>query len=274
MARAPYDPAAFRAFEHAGWERLSEGYHRHWEALTTQAIPQLVAAGAVAQGSEVLDVACGPGYVSGAAAARRARTVGLDFSENMVALARSIFSELEFQVGDAQDLPFDDGRFDAVLINFGILHFPDPDQALAEAHRVLRPGGRLAFTAWAPAEESAISIAMNAIKEKGSLQVDVPVGTPLFRFADHAECQSVLADIGFTDVANTDSVLSWRLPRVDALMESFNQATARTSGLLNAQDPAALPAIKAAMTEGCAPYDQGTVTVLPMPMTLTAATKR
>jgi len=274
MADAPYDPAAFRAFEHEGWQRLSQGYHRRWEALTTQAIPRLLVAAGVAQGSEVLDVACGPGYVSGAAAARLAHTVGIDFSEEMVMLARSIFPGLEFQIGDAQDLLFDAARFDAVLINFGILHFPEPERALAEAHRVLKPGGRLAFTAWSPAEQSAISIAMKAIAEKGSLRVDLPAGTPLYRFAEHAECQSVLADTGFIDIACTDSVLSWRLPRRDMLMDSFHQATARMSGLLNAQDPEDLPAITAAMAEGCAPYDQGIVTVLPMPMTLTTATKR
>ena len=56
-------------------------------------------------------------------------------------------------------------------------------------------------------------------------------------------------------------------------METFSQATARMSGLLAAQDAGALPAISAAMAEGCAPYDQGSVTILPMPALLTVAAK-
>ncbi len=71
MSGAPYDPAAFRNFEHEGWERLSQGYHRHWEALTTQAVPRLLASADVAKGMHVLDVACGPGYASGAASRAR-----------------------------------------------------------------------------------------------------------------------------------------------------------------------------------------------------------
>ncbi len=273
MSGTLYDPAAFHRFEHDGWERLSQGYHRYWEALTTQAVPGLLAATQVAKGTHVLDIACGPGYVSGAAAARGATTVGVDFSEKMIVLARSVFSELDFQFGDAEDLPFAEDIFDVVLINFGVLHFPDPDKALAEACRVLKTGGRLAFSNWAKSENSAIEIAMKAIAEEGSLKVGLPAGTPLYRFADHDECRAVLGGIGFENITCTELPLTWRLPRPDVLMENFRQATARMSGLLNAQDPEVLPAISAAMAEACAPYDQGNVTVLQMPAVLTAGTK-
>jgi len=273
MSAPTYDPAAFHHFEHEGWERLSEGYHRHWETVTTQAIPSLLAAAGIAAGTSLLDVACGPGYASGAAAARGAEAVGIDFSANMVSLAESIFPDVDFRVADAEDLPFSDGSFDVVLINFGILHFPNPESALAQAHRVLKPDGTLAFTAWAEAEESAIAIAMGAIAEKGSLRVDLPPGTPLYRFGDPDECRAVLDEIGFADVTSTRLELSWRLPRPDVLMETFSQATARMSGLLKAQDPAALPGISAAMAARCAAYDQGGATVLPMPAVLTVANK-
>ena len=273
MSGASYDPAVFRQFEHEGWQRLSQGYHHHWEELTTQAVPRLLAAAEVAKGLHVLDIACGPGYVSGAAAAWGATTVGIDFSENMIALARSVFTELDFRIADAEDLPFAEHSFDVVLINYGVLHFPDPDKALAEAHRVLMPGGRLAFTNWAPAEDSAITIAMNAIAKAGSFEVGLPTGTPLYRFADHDECQAVLGAMGFENIVCTDLLFAWRLPRPDALMETFRQATARMSGLLNAQDPQALPAISTAMAEACAQYDQGDVTILRMPAVLTAAVK-
>ena len=268
-----YDPNAFRRFEHAGWERLHAGYHRHWEHLTTQAIPGMLGATGVGPGMRVLDVACGPGYVAGAAAERGAETVGIDFSESMLKLAQSNFPALAFRHGDAEDLPFAEGAFDCVLINFGVLHFPDADKALAEAYRVLKPGGRLGFTAWAGPENSAIGIAMNAIAREGTLEVDLTEGTPVFRFADHVECERALAAIGFVRVACDDMLLTWTLPAPDKLMECFQQATARTSGLLGAQDPAVLPAIAAAMAEGCRPYVEGGVANLPMPAVLTSATR-
>ena len=273
MSGAPYDPAAFRNFEHDGWERLSEGYHHHWEALTTQVVPRMLTGTGVAKGTHVLDIACGPGYVSGAAVALGATTVGIDFSENMIGLALRNFPELNFQTADAEELPFPDASVDVVLVNFGVLHFPNPETALAEAHRVLKTGGRMAFTNWAKSEQSAITIAMKAIIDKGSLEVGLPTGTPLYRFADPEECQAVLGAIGFANITCSEIQMIWRLPRPDMLMETFRQATARMSGLLNAQDPAVLPDIATAMTDACAPFDQGGVTVLPMPAMLTIAEK-
>ncbi len=69
------------------------------------------------------------------------------------------------------------------------------------------------------------------------------------------------------------TVLTWRLPSPDALMETFRQATARMGGLLAAQDLAVLPAIAAAMTEGCKPHVRDGVADLPMPAVLTVGTK-
>ncbi|NJN39977.1 MAG: class I SAM-dependent methyltransferase, partial [Gammaproteobacteria bacterium] len=224
-------------------------------------------------GTDLLDVACGPGYVAAAASALGARSTGLDFAPNMVRLASSNYPTLAFRQGDAEALPFEAGAFDAVTINFGILHFPDADRALAEAFRVLRPGGRLAFTAWAESDRSAIAIAMAAITDHGRLDVDLPAGTPLFRFADHAECARTLAGGGYRDVVSRDHELVWRLPRPFALMEVFREATARLSGLLGAQDPEALPKISAAMTAGCQRFVDGDLALLPMPCVLTAAQK-
>jgi len=267
------DQEAFRKFEHDGWNSLSGGYHDHWECLTPQIIPRLLQETGIGDGSQVLDVASGPGYAAGAAAAMGAAATGIDLAENMRDLAAKNFPDVSFQLGDAEDLPFDKGSFDVVTMNFGVLHFPDADKALAEAFRVLKSGGRLGFTAWDGPEGSALGMASDAILQEGTVRVDLPKGTPIFRFADHAECAAVLGGIGFRDTASTDIMLTWQLPRPDALMESFRQATARMSALLGAQDPAKLPAIKRAMTEACRPFDNGTTTDLPMPAVLTVGKK-
>lgn len=273
MSDTTFDAVAFRQFEYLGWDRLHAGYHKQWAHLTTQVARALLDGAGVGADTRLLDVASGPGYIAAAAAERGARPTGLDFAPNMVRLASANYANLAFQQGDAEALPFAAGAFDAVTINFGVLHFPNADRALTEAFRVLRPGGRLAFTAWAGPEGSAIGIAMGAIAEKGRLDVDLPAGTPLFRFADHAESARTLGDIGFRDVVSSDHKLIWRLTRPFALMEVFREATARMSGLLGAQDPAVLPAISAAMTAGCQRYVDGDVALLPMPCVLTAALK-
>lgn len=85
----------------------------------------------------MLDVACGPGYAAGQAAARGATVIGIDFARAMVTEAHHNFPRVEFRQGDAHALPFDAGSFDAVICNFGVLHFAEPNTALAEAYRVL-----------------------------------------------------------------------------------------------------------------------------------------
>ena len=97
----------------------------------------------------MLDVATGAGYVAALAKRRGAQPVGLDFSEAQVKLARSTYPDVEFRRGDAQALPFEAEIFDAVAIGFVLNHLPEPEQAFREAFRVLRSGGRMAFTVWA-----------------------------------------------------------------------------------------------------------------------------
>jgi ubiquinone/menaquinone biosynthesis C-methylase UbiE len=140
---------SFAKFEHEGWQRVAGKYDSVWASSTRQFIPPLLDATAVSERMSVLDVGCGPGYVSAAVAASGATPRGLDFSREMIGIARRMFPEIEFQEGDAQDLPFVNAAFDRVVANFTLLHVPDPERACAEACRVLSPGGKFGFTVWA-----------------------------------------------------------------------------------------------------------------------------
>ena len=116
----------------------------------------------------------------------------------MLAEARRHHPAIDFQAGDAEALPFPDASFDAVVMSFGLLHLGRPDQALAEAHRVLRPGGRIGFTVWARPEEAvAFGIVLRAIERHGRLDVPLPPGPPFFRFSDPEESRRVLLGLGF-----------------------------------------------------------------------------
>ncbi|WP_165354752.1 methyltransferase domain-containing protein [Tropicimonas sp. IMCC6043] len=108
-------------------------------------------------GQAVLDVACGTGVTTRAAAERigpKGRIVGLDRNAGMLEVARRRGSGIEWSQGLAEDLPFAEGSFDSVLCQFGLMFFDDKVQAIREMRRMLRPGGRIALTAWDDEENS------------------------------------------------------------------------------------------------------------------------
>ena len=274
MASPDADSHAFHDFEHAGWERAAAFYGDAFGALTAQTADALLEAAGAGPGTRLLDVACGPGFIAGAAAQRGATVVGLDFSAAMIAEARRRLPALTFQEGDAEALPFDAASFDAVVMNFGVLHLARPDTALAEAFRVLRPGGRYGFTVWAAPERAVgFGIALHAVERLGNTDVPLPEGPPFFRFSDAAETRRTLESIGFTGVEIRELPLIWRPASADAVFDALSRGGVRTAAVLRAQTPAALAAIRDAIKRGIEAYARDGGFEVPMPAVLASATK-
>ena len=268
------DAAAFHAFEKSGWERASAHYEDAFGALTRQTAGPLLDAAGVSSRSRVLDVATGPGPIAAAAATGGADVVGLDFSAAMIAEAQRRHPSIVFREGDAEALPFDASTFDAVVMNFGLLHLARPDVAIAEAHRVLRRGGRYALTVWAPPEEAiGFGLVLAAVRESGNPDVPLPEGPPFFRFSDHAEFRRTLERAGFSDVEVQTLALTWRLSSPDAVFDAISRGGVRTAAVLRAQTPAALDAIRAAVRRGVERYEKDGAFLVPMPAVLASGTR-
>ena len=198
-----YDPAAFDAFEQAGWTtKEAAGYDALVGRVTSRVAESLLDAVGAERGTRLLDVATGPGYVASRAVARGGEPVGLDFSETMLAHARTQVADVEFVHGDATALPFGDASFDAVVAAFLLLHLGTPERAVAEAVRVLRQGGRAAFSVWdEPSRSRWIGVFLEAAMAAGAHPpAEVPDGPNFFRFADADEFTALLEGAGLTDV--------------------------------------------------------------------------
>jgi SAM-dependent methyltransferase len=109
-------------------------------------------------GENVADVATGTGWTSRAVARRGAKVVGIDIAEGMLSAAREIAHEqsltIDYQLGDAEALPFPDAAFDGVISTFGVMFAPGQARAASELARVCKRGGRVAIAAWTPTSQA------------------------------------------------------------------------------------------------------------------------
>jgi SAM-dependent methyltransferase len=238
-----FDPEAVRAFEHSRWERAATVYEATFASATRPFIGALLEAAGVALGVRLLDIACGPGFVASSARVRGAAATGLDFSPAMLAVARARDDAISFDWGDAEALPYGDGEFDAVVSNFGIHHVPQPVLALREAQRVLRGGGRVAFSFWAGLSENiAWKLLFDAIARHGDPAAS-HAPPPGGGFDSAAQCADALRQVGFVD-CTTDLVrATWHHADARALVASLQAGTARMAAMIEAQRPAAMAAI-------------------------------
>jgi ubiquinone/menaquinone biosynthesis C-methylase UbiE len=135
-------------------EVWSAGSYERFAARLGPVQDELVEVLGIAAGDDVLDLATGTGEIAVRAAKAGAKVTGVDIAEPMLAKARAnaagAGAEISFDLGDVEYLPYDDATFDVAISNFGLIFAPDHANVAAELARVLRPGGKLGFSAWKP----------------------------------------------------------------------------------------------------------------------------
>lgn len=261
---------AIRDFELDGWQAAASSYEG-FAGATRLFIPSLLRAAHSRSGIRLLDVACGPGVAAGEAAAAGARAVGVDFSPAMIAVARQTCPAVEFRTADAEALPFADASFDTVIANFGIHHVERPERAIAEARRVLAPGGRFAFTFWAePRDNTAWRIIFDAIAACGHTGVPMPAGNDAHATPDNFARLAAAAGFDAQTLRCDPIVEDWRLPPDADLVSVFETGTVRMATLLRGQG-AALGAIRRRVADDVQRYRRGQAIVLPTSAWLLAA---
>jgi SAM-dependent methyltransferase len=249
-----FDPEAVRAFEHAGWQKAARQYQATFAAATREFADALLDAAGAGPGCEVLDLCCGTGLVAAMAALRGADVTGLDFSPAMLTEARAAHPRLGFVEGDAEATGFAGASFDAVVSSFGVHHVARPERAMAEAFRVLRPAGTVAFATWAaPSENIAWKMLLDAIRLHGDPDAaQAPVSGGGLGGAEAV--LRLMAEAGFVDTRAELVRREWRLAQPGDLVAALRRGTVRTAALIDAQRPAAMLEIEAEIARLAAAY--------------------
>ncbi len=270
----PFDPEAVREFERAGWNRAAAAYAAAFAPASRQFIEPLLDAAAIAAGTDVLDLCCGPGFVAAAAIARGARARGLDFSPAMLAEARTRFPAAGFTHGDAEAPPFEDACFDSVISNFGIHHVPRPALALAGVHRILRPGGAFAFTVWAGHDENiAWKLVLDTIGRHGDPRAS-HAPPPGGGFVTADDCLRALHAAGFADREARLVRGVWRHHDAAALLAALLAGTARMAAMIEAQSAAAMPSILSGLDAAVEPYRDDAGIAVPIACIISVGIRR
>jgi SAM-dependent methyltransferase len=228
------------------WGReFIEQRERH-ERMLGRLWARVLAAAAIQRGEHVLDVGCGCGEttVLAARAAGSGHALGADFSRVQVAEARRLaaaagVANARFEVADVQVHPFEASVFDVVLSSFGVMYFDDPAAAFGNMRRVLRRGGRLAFTCWRTRDENPAFTAgfAQAAAEFGLLEMPGPGAA--FSLADTGRVGALLTGAGFggIEVAKADEpmLIGRDIDDVLEYQRAYSTAAAILTGLNPAQ---------------------------------------
>lgn len=192
-------------------------------AVFQQWASRLTTAAGFQSTSHLLDVACGTGVVARAAlvqAGSSGRVAGIDPAPGMLAVARELAPEIEWQLGTAQSLPFATNSFDCVVCQFGLMFFADRPQALQEMHRVLRNDGVAAVAVWDslsrnPAYQDLVELLDRLLGPRAADAERIP-----FALGDADETVMLLADAGFKSIVSDTLLGNAAFPSIRHLVEA------------------------------------------------------
>jgi SAM-dependent methyltransferase len=264
----PLDLDAYREQSRAGWGEVAAGWEerRAWMLANTCVVnDRLVELAAPHPAQTFLELACGPGDL-GLAVAERVGADGLviatDFSPAMVDVARRAgeargLGNVEYRVADAERLELGDGSVDGIVCRWGFMLMADPAAAFAEARRVLRPGGPLAFSVWASPEQNPwAALPATTLVQRGIVPPPEPGAPGPFALADPDRVRTLVTAAGFDEPRLEELRFEFRYADADELWNtllSLGGSLARAIGELDADDR---QATRAAIEQRFAPYRQ------------------
>jgi SAM-dependent methyltransferase len=250
----------------AQWNAVAPGWARQrayiWD-VSRDLVARIVQALDPQPGETILELAAGPGDTGFAAAAHLAangRLISTDVAPKMVATAEKRGRELgltnvDYRVVDAQAIDLPDESVDGTVCRWGFMLVPEPDLALAETFRVLRPGGRVVFTVWAEAAANPWGTAIGrALLERGLIERPDPDAPGPFRLGDIARVQALVHGAGFEAPEIEDVPVTWHHDSLDGFWAVTADLSFLLTTALEALDADVIDGVRARVGEELQPY--------------------
>jgi ubiquinone/menaquinone biosynthesis C-methylase UbiE len=227
----------------AAWRK----WYPQFAVWLREATEIIVEAAQVRPGMHVLDIASGTGEPALTLAERvgpLGQVTASDLGPEMIAIAEENarsrrFSNMKFQQADVHNLPFADEAFDVITCRFGVMYFADPARALSEIARVLKPGGRVALTAWAPLEQNEfLVIPFMPFLKRANVPPPPPGAPHPFRYAQAGSLSSELSAAGFREVSERTCALTLMFPgRPEENWQHLYETAAPFHPIINSLSP-------------------------------------
>ena len=260
---------AARQQSRAAWGAVALGWHAQREVLWRASRPVsewMVRRLDPQPGDTVLELAAGladTGLMAARLVGEAGRVIVTDFTPEMIAAARRRAAELgvqnvEFRVLDAERMDLETDSVDGVLCRWAYMLMIDPAAAFAETRRVLRPGGRLAFSVWAARERNpCLSLAGTVLVELGHIPPPDPETPSAFAMADPGRVRELVVEAGFAEPEIEE--VSFRLPFADqeAYWRYLTETSASVSPVLRSLSPKEQDTIREKVHEAARPFQSG-----------------
>ena len=258
------------------WGRVADAWGRHADAIRRHSAPVtkwLVGKLDPKRGQTILELASGPGDTGFAVAGEleaEGCLISSDFAPEMVEVARRRaagfgLENIEFKTLDAQAIDLPDDLVDGVVCRFGFMLMPDPDAALSECRRVLRPAGRVVFATWGPPERNPWIMALGmAMLQHGYPPPGDPSGPGgIFSMADPERVGTMLLKAGFAEVDLDEVQISHRFPTFDEYWNLQSEVAGPLAVLITSLSSEERSSVKNTVRESVGAFTEGSGLALP-----------